>query len=243
MSDSEANEDEEFVEDQDLEYDEDASESEPSGSEFEADDDSVVADSQDEEELSVPRRKRLVDDEIADEGIDDEDVMIDAAIQESLRTAREGLEVAMGTTSVGAGSSRAKAPLNTAASLRAAAVEKRLGKRKAKKETEDFVPDSDETSELELAMSSSESEEEPIIRSKGKNKKVVASKKTKGKGKAKKMTAAEERKLRRAEEREMRKKLGRKLTAVSHPLVTYVYIVPFTDHDVFPGGEVDLGTA
>ena len=136
------------------------SESEPSGSEFEASDasNSFIEDSQDEE-LRLPRRSKLINDELAEEGFDDEEVMLDAAIQESLQTARQEHDVALGVASSGAGSSKSKTPRNNAASLRAAAAERRVAlARNGAPDVDDFSPDSDATSESSL----SDSEDEPL---------------------------------------------------------------------------------
>ena len=54
---------------------------------------------------------------------DDEEVMVKAAVKQSIRTAREDQERAAGLTSAGAGSSKSRAaPANKAAAMRAAAT-------------------------------------------------------------------------------------------------------------------------
>lgn len=113
-----------------LEYDENASidESGDSGSEFQASEESVEIEQQDEEYVAKPRkspRKEILldsDQDLEDEN--DDEIMLDAAIRESLQTARFD-----GAASNGAGpSSRPIASSNPAAALRAAAAERRLAR-------------------------------------------------------------------------------------------------------------------
>ena len=59
---------------------------------------------------------------------DDEEVMVKAAVKQSIRTAREDQERAAGLTSAGAGSSKSRASANKAAAMRAAAAERRLAR-------------------------------------------------------------------------------------------------------------------
>ncbi|KAI0676710.1 SNF2 family N-terminal domain-containing protein [Trametes maxima] len=150
---------------------------------------------------------------------DDEEVMVDAAVRQSLQTAREDQERAAGLISAGAGSSKPCPPANKAASLRAAAAERRLA-REQHSEVIDY--------ESEALLSESESEDEPLSKGKGKSQ-------GEGQGKSKQaaklrqskvMTVSEMRKALReerrqarsqrngtaAEEAAMRKNLGRKLT-------------------------------
>ncbi|KAL4241494.1 SNF2/RAD54 helicase family protein [Abortiporus biennis] len=200
-----------LVEDDELEYDENASiheeeeeESEDSGSEFQASDDdfgSIVEDSQGEQELQIP----MGDDE------DVEEAMMATAIQLSLRAARLQGDSLNGLSNSGAG------PSKVSSSTRRT----RRGQVQVPN-AEEYVPDS----EGEIEPSASESEEDvPIARkSKGKSKstskaksKTVASNKTAKKSAAqirreKRQEKLQEKKNTRAEEQALRKKLGRKLT-------------------------------
>ncbi|KAI0772507.1 SNF2 family N-terminal domain-containing protein [Trametes elegans] len=140
---------------------------------------------------------------------DDEAVMIDGAVRQSLQTAREEQDRASGLISAGAGSSKSRPPTNKAAARRAAAAERRL----AREKTIEVI---DLTSESGAPSVLSESEDEPLA-TKGKGKQVARPKKMT----LSEMRAAikEERKqarLRRnasaVEEAKMRQKLGRRLT-------------------------------
>jgi DNA repair protein RAD16 len=121
-----------IVSELELEYDENASikESDDSGSEFQvSEEDSVEVEQQDEEYVAKPRkfpRKQsllAIDQDFLEDENDDE-IMLDAAIQESLQTARFD-EAA----SNGAGPSlRPIVSSNSAAALRAAAAERRLAR-------------------------------------------------------------------------------------------------------------------
>ncbi|KAI0637648.1 SNF2 family N-terminal domain-containing protein [Trametes polyzona] len=167
-------------------------ESDDSGSEFDPEGDAVDSDALDE-----------LDDE-------DEDVMVDAAVQQSLRTAREERDRAAGLASAGAGSSKPRASTNKAAALRAAAAERRLAQNHDV-EVIELLTESE-------APSESESEDEPLSKSKGKQ--VAKSKPSKT------MTLTEMRKANREErrqarlnrsatakeERALREELGRRLT-------------------------------
>lgn len=144
--------------------------------------------------------------------------MLDAAIQESLNTAREERDVAAGITDANASSSRLKGARNKAAALLAAAAEE--GLELAEDQDSDFKDDLSDESEAEFS-----SEEEPLVDSKGKGKgKAKATGKKTTKNKPKKMTMKEIRRLRREErlaaqgnkleERNLSRKLGRKLTYV-----------------------------
>jgi DNA repair protein RAD16 len=109
-----------------LEYDENASieESDTSGSEFQASEDDEEAEDDEEEYVVKPRKfphKRnplVVDEDFL--GSDDDEIMLDAAIHESLQTAC--LDNGVGS------SSRPSAPSNSAAAVRAAAAERRLAR-------------------------------------------------------------------------------------------------------------------
>ncbi|KAI0352754.1 hypothetical protein OH77DRAFT_756955 [Trametes cingulata] len=176
--------------------DEEILESDDSGSEFDPEGDAPDSD--------------LIDE--FDE--DDEEVMLDAAVRQSLQSAREEDDRAAGLISAGAGSSKSRPPANKAAALRAAVAERRLARAQDKQEEED----ADFGTESEAILSESESEEEPLSKAKGKQ----AAKPTQGKT----MTLSELRKQRReerkearlrksataAEEAKMRQELGRRLT-------------------------------
>ncbi|KAI0662868.1 SNF2 family N-terminal domain-containing protein [Cubamyces menziesii] len=170
-------------------------ESDDSGSEFDPNDDGAQSDFGD------------------DLDTDDEELMVGAAVQQSLQSAREDQERTAGLTSAGAGSSKARpSPTKAAAALRAAAAERRLA-RSSQPEVIDLVSDSEEVS------FASESEEEPLSKAKGKQA-------AKPRTKTKTMTLKELRELRKEERRQararrngtaseeaaMRKQLGRKLT-------------------------------
>lgn len=216
-----------IVSEPELEYDENASveESDVTASEFEvseAEDDDDDDEESEEEEYIKPRKsprkqKTIVSDDDSANDEEDEAIMLDAAIQESLQSARPD-------RTGGAGSSKPNASSTSAAALRAAAAEKRLARENQNVDVDDFQMAFGTESEAES------SEEEPLSKAKGK-----------GKGKGKKnsktvkihdttstkfMSMAERRKQRaqdrkdarlaKKEEREMIKQLGRKLTHVSY---------------------------
>ncbi|KAI0366201.1 hypothetical protein BV20DRAFT_972087 [Pilatotrama ljubarskyi] len=174
--------------------DEEILESDDSGSEFDPEGDAADTDLLDE----------------FDE--DDEEVMLDAAVRQSLQTAREEDDRATGLTSAGAGSSKSRPPTNKAAALRAAAAERRLGR------AQEEIDDVEFATESEAVPSETESEEEPLSKAKGKQAAKPRQSKT--------MTLTELRKLRKeerkqarlrrnataVEEAQMRKELGRRLT-------------------------------
>lgn len=198
-----------------LEYDENASldESGSDGSEYQesGEDSDVVADSQDEQELVYNQAERSMSP--LTEGEDEEAVMLDAAIQDSLRTARN--EDTAGSSSAGAGPSKPRENSRAARAQRiAAAVEKRLKGAKS----DDYVNSDD----LDDGNSS---DEEALSNSKQKKpaaKKGAASAKARSTGGH--MTLADLRKARKEkrlqaqankkEELALRKKLGRRLTPV-----------------------------
>jgi DNA repair protein RAD16 len=200
-----------------LEYDEDAEidESEDSGSEFEAESDS-------EDDVPAPRyrraaqRRELSSPESDDDEEADEELMVDAAIQMSLQTAR--LDV---SSSGGAGpSSRPKLSASRAA---AAAAERRLAR--SKKGVDDLEFDA---ATLETESEAMSSESEPLLEAKGKGKKKKQSAKIRDTSAATSMTFTElqtkrredrrralaARQANKVEERALAKKLGRKLTWV-----------------------------
>ncbi|CAL1703495.1 unnamed protein product [Somion occarium] len=210
--------DEELVKDDELEFDENAEleESDDSGSEFEVSEpesDEVIEDS--EEEILVVQTEKFVRAKILsgieEAGIDDDDLMLDVVIQESLATARTEREVAAGVSSANAGASKTPAPRNKAAALRAAAAERRLGKINEEDLDGDYVVLDDE----EEAISSSD-EDVPLANAKGKGKaKGKKATKVADTSRPKRMTMKELRALRKAnkkEEAELSKKLGRRLT-------------------------------
>lgn len=203
-------------------YDEKASlnESDDSGSEFEASDaEAAVSDS--DTELAAYAEA------LEEEGIDADDVLLDAAVKESLTSAREINSVHQGTSSSGAGSSHKKKPATAKEVLRAAAAaaaERRLTRSSGENiDVDDYIQESED----EFSNFSDVSEESlPATKRKGKGK----AKATKAKPVAVRtepiiMTVADikarnrekraEAKLRRQEERALQKKLGRKITSVS----------------------------
>ncbi|KAI0722038.1 SNF2 family N-terminal domain-containing protein [Cerioporus squamosus] len=146
----------------------------------------------------------------------DEEVMVDAAVKQSLRTVREEQDRAAGRSSAGAGSSKSRPPANKAAAMRAAAAERRLAQQQGK--------DIDSESDIAFLSDSEpeESEDEPLAKGKGKQvqkaAKPTARSKTMTLQELKKLSK-EERKMERLrrrgvakEEAELRNKLGRKLT-------------------------------
>jgi DNA repair protein RAD16 len=207
-----------IVSEDQLEYNEDAEieESEDSGSEFEAESDS-------EDDIPAPRyrkasqRRELSSPELDDDEEADEELMVDAAIQMSLQTARLD-----GSSSGGAGpSSRPKISASRAA---AAAAERRLAH--SKKGVDELESDAAVFETESEAMSS---ESEPLFEGKGKGKKKKnQSAQIRDTSAATSMTIMEMKKKRRedrrralverqankTEERASAKKLGRKLTWV-----------------------------
>ncbi|KAI8984946.1 SNF2 family N-terminal domain-containing protein [Trametes punicea] len=184
------------------ESEEDIVESDDSGSDFDPDGEDADSD--------------FIDD--FDE--DDEGLLVDAAVRQSLQTAREDEARAAGLSSAGAGSSTARPSANKDVALRAAAAERRLAQ-------EPEIEGIEMVTESEALSLESESEEEPLSKGRGKGK-------TKGKGKQtteipqvnKPMTLTELRKAMKearrqarlhrsataVEEAAMRKELGRRLT-------------------------------
>ncbi|KAI0750681.1 SNF2 family N-terminal domain-containing protein [Daedaleopsis nitida] len=148
---------------------------------------------------------------------EDEEVMVDAAVRQSLQNARQEQDRAAGLTSAGASSSKSRGPTNKAAAVRAAAAERRLAQQ------QDRVSDPETDLEwLSDTGDEKESDEEPLSNGKGKQ----AAKPKKSAVQSKPMTLQEmkkknkeERKMERLrrrgianEEAELRQKLGRKLT-------------------------------
>lgn len=214
-----------IVSEPELEYDENASieESDNSGSEFEVSDESVVESEQeqdDEEQFAVkprksPRKQTLsvMDQEFVDDS-DADEIMMDAAIQESLQSARQD-------KSNGAGpSSRANASSNAAAALRAAAAEKRLARQNQSVDVDDF--------DLAISTDSDDSDNEASSKSKSKGKMMTSKKFDTTSTKFMSLSERrrlnrEERKLKAASNRENRKEelamikeLGRRLTYVRY---------------------------
>jgi DNA repair protein RAD16 len=215
----------EGVSDSGLEYDEDPllEESDDSGSEFVA--------SEEEEEDIAPDENRREDDPLPIfrkhesspmqkiDDVTDEDIMVNAAIEMSLQTARPPHA---------SSSSNKLISSNPAAVLRAAAAERRLTRAQKNLDVDDFemAADSDD-------VSASDSEEEPLIKKgKGKSKAISTNKKAvaiRDTSSTKAMTMLELRKMRREERRRttaerkknkmeelsLMKKLGRRLTYVS----------------------------
>lgn len=217
--------------DDEPEYDEQAplyNDSDDSGSEFQiSDDDELVEDSQDDDDITTDTKLRSFAEALEEEGIDADEVMMDAVVQESLELARS----ARLGDSAGAGGSSSQPARTAAAALRAAAAERRLAR--LQDGTPDVIDVDAYDSELDpISVSSDLSSEDEPLKRKGKTKAKAKTKaKTKAKGKAKakgstkstgnKATWAEKRreqqrldKERKAEEKALRKKLGRKLTLV-----------------------------
>lgn len=225
-----------IVSEPELEYDENVSieESDLSGSEFQpSEDDFEVGVSSEEEDdqdeyvakphKSLPKQSLLVMDEHILESENDDEIMLDAAIRESLQTARLDNPSCNGAGS----SSRASASSNPAAALRAAAAERRLARAN---QTRDI----DDCGVLELntlgSDAQSSSDEELLSKAKGKgkakmpkklatvydttsNKFMSISQRRKLNREQRKLAAAS-RRGNRKEELAMMKLLGRKLTYV-----------------------------
>ena len=151
---------------------------------------------------------------------EDEAIMLDAAIRESLQSVRLD-------RNGGASSSKPNASTTNAAALRAAAAEKRLARVNQSTDVDDFQMAFRTDSEAES------SEEEPSEgKGKAKAKKTSKIVKIRDTTSTKFMSMAEMKKQRaqnrkdallaKKEEREMRKQLGRKLTRVNHHCVMSV---------------------
>ena len=211
-----------------LEYDEQASlnESEDSGSEFEVSG-QEIAGSGSEDEAAAEDELQAYAQALEEEGVDANDVLLSAAVQESLEATRQTDAVRQGTSSRGAGSSSCKKRsareiLRTAA---AAAAERRL-KITASVENidvDDYVQDSEDDSSA--SFSDSDDSDTPLSKLKGKRKaKPQKAGKTAVRSEAVVLTLddirqrkAEKRaaaKARREEERALKDKLGRKITQV-----------------------------
>lgn len=155
-------------------------------------------------------------DEYTEQGVDDEDVMMGAAIQASLESARLDNSRNGGMSSAGAGSSKQRPAVNSAAAVRAAAAERRLAK-----ERDDAVSFVESLSGSEENLSG---DEPPLAKAKGKAKVSAAMLNLVDTSETKIMTLAERRRQRqlrrkeqsgvKLEEKKMSLKLGRKLTHV-----------------------------
>ena len=179
--------------------------------------------SEDEDDITTDTKLRSYAQALEEEGIDADEIVMDAVIQESLETAR-----AEASGTAGAGGSKAKPSRNAAAALRAAAAERRLTRAKGEPDVIDVDAIMSDALDSDIEILSDSSEEplaKPRGKGKGKGKAKAAPKatrsKAKGKGKGKKgkgenwerdlVTLTE---LKR-EEKALRKRLGRKLTQVS----------------------------
>jgi DNA repair protein RAD16 len=174
IADGEDLSEEAIVSELELEYDENASidESDASGSEFQVSEDDFE-NAEEEEEFIVKSRKTprkqsiLITDEDFFNNDSDEEIMLDAAIHESLQTARLDNASRNGVSS----SSRASVSSNPAAVLRAAAAERRLARANQVIDVDDFqVIDVDELSTLTESDAQSSSDEEALSKVKGKGK-------------------------------------------------------------------------
>jgi DNA repair protein RAD16 len=211
-----------IVSERELEYDENVSieESDDSASDFEASED------ESEEDFviktrKIPNKRSLP---IMDEGFlddeDDDEIMIDAAIRESLRTVRLDSDARNGI-----GSSRSSVPSNPAAALRAAAAELRLARASHVIDVDAF----EEPFSISDSDTPTSSDEEALPKSKGKTSKKSAtirdtistkfmsmSERRKLNSEQRKLASAARRENRK-EENAMVKQLGRKLTYVRIP--------------------------
>lgn len=200
-----------------LEYDENVptEESDDSGSDFEASKQgSVEIETEDEEYMRKsrrsPRKQSLpaIDQYLSDDE-NDEQIMLDVAIQESLQTARLDQ-----TASNGAGpSSRPIAPSNRAAALRAAAAERRL----SSANNLEYILSTEseaESSGDEALFKAKASRKSVTIRDTTSTKFMSMSERRKLKKEKRKFNAAANRRGTRKEELAMIRELGRPLTLV-----------------------------
>ncbi|KZT12677.1 uncharacterized protein LAESUDRAFT_689397 [Laetiporus sulphureus 93-53] len=181
-------------------------ESDDSGSEYEASD----LDSTSGNESGDGTYEGNISDTASVAGIDDEGIMMDAAIQQSLEDARLEHSYTMGTSSAGAGSSKSRAPVHSEAAKRAAAAERRLAKtQRHRDEDDDYVSQED--------PSESDSENDiPLAKSNGKSKQRSARSKPRAMTlmdlRRGRQNAKQEREQLLSDEARLRAKLGRKLT-------------------------------
>lgn len=191
-------------------------ESDGSGSEYEVSGSENEPNGVNSDDSGDDYAEPVVVDEYAEQDGDDEAVMVDAAIQASLETARLDSSRNGDMSSAGAGSSKQRTSINPAAALRAAAAERRLAQER-----------DDSVSVVEALSGSEESpseDEPPLAKGKGKAKVSAAMLNLVDTREAKVMTAAERRRQRqlrrmeqsgvKVEEKKLRLKLGRKLTHV-----------------------------
>ncbi|KAF7969408.1 hypothetical protein HWV62_27403 [Athelia sp. TMB] len=205
-------------ENDELEFDEQASvqESDISESEFEAsDEESDVAPAS--AARKSPRKRALPDSDFElDNDSEDEQIMLDAAIQESLQSARQTRNA---TAAVGSSSSGPRISTNPAAALRAAAAERRLARSNQDIEINESLLDDELT-----ALSSSD--DEPLAKkqaAKAKGKKAVTVRDTskvmitsfsekRAQTRDKRRADNNAKRANKQEEKELMKQLGRKLT-------------------------------
>ncbi|CCM03968.1 uncharacterized protein FIBRA_06124 [Fibroporia radiculosa] len=179
-------------------------ESGDSGSDYEASDDDIEG----EQAESVTDQESDFHDGLTEEGIDDDTVMMDAAIQLSLMTTRLDENHIAGMSSEGAGPSSLRPPVTKAASLRAAAAERRLAREQS---GGDYVPDDFSGSDEEPKRGGKKSALQKLA--------TVNSRKESTSYGERQKQRREKRRLDRLarganskEEAELRRKLGRKLT-------------------------------
>lgn len=217
-----------------LEYDEQASliESEDSGSEFEVSgEEAAEGNLEDDSEDEIEAYAKALE----EDGIDADDVLLDAALQESIETARHSKAQQHGSSSSGVGSSSSKKTtarevLRAAA---AAAAERRLTRAASggNIDVDNYVQDSDDD---DLSSLSSDDSDAPISKSKKGKGKAQKAKKTAANAKPVIMTVAKMKqtwaerkaaaKARRDEARDLKKKLGRKPTQVRYLRIVQVSI-------------------
>lgn len=207
-----------IVSEHELEYDENVSieESDDSASDFEASED----ESDSEEDFVIkthktPNKRSLP---IMDEGFlddeNDDEIMIDAAIRESLRTAHLDSDARNGI-----GSSRSSVPSNPAAALRAAAAERRLARASQAIDVDAFeepisISDTPTSSDEALPKFKGKiSKKLATIRDTTSTKFMSMSERRKLNSEQRKLASAARREN-RMEENAMVKQLGRKLTYV-----------------------------
>lgn len=230
-----------IISEHELEYDENASieESDNSGSEFEvSEQDSIEVDDQDEEyapkSRKSPRKQSLL--AIDQDSSDDENgeqIMLDAAIQESLQTAR--LDQA---ASNGAGpSSRRTASSNPAAALRAAAAERRLACADNLEYTLPTESEAESSDEVALFKTSA-TKKSVAIRDTTSTKFMSISERRKLNKEKRKFNAAANRRGTRKEELAMIKEVGRSLTLVCS-VATTTHSIPLLTNQFYTGRKND----
>lgn len=225
-------EDLEPASDIELEYDEQASidEFEDSGSEFQVSDDEVAAElvEDDDVESDAENELQAYAEALQEDGIDAEDILMSAAIKDSLESARNDRSAQEGQSSSGAGSSSSSRKPTAAAALRAAAAERRVAqlKKGRKVDVDDDYEEEAQITDNEVSAESSDDEAAPKGKGKVKAKAQTPKKAVKpaDTSKPKSMTMKEWRAKRREEKKKERleRKKRRGLTQVRYPAAAMI---------------------